>query len=147
MNVVAFIWRMKHKYLYNIGINKIIIMFKTCFTLNNDGNYNIISRKSNEIYFDNFLNAYTVLRLIRLTEFIRRSYGAELSWKIWWSTNKALAFCLLFETSRKEYGIFRAPFLSFASNEVWYMWGRPTSRRIPLQSVGTTQFCQLISHY
>jgi hypothetical protein len=54
-------------------------MFKTCFTLNNDGIYNIISRKSNEIYFDNFLNAYTVLRLIRLTEFIRRSYGAELS--------------------------------------------------------------------
>lgn len=39
----------------------------------------IISSKSNEIYFDIFFNAYTVVHLIRLTEFIRRSYGAELS--------------------------------------------------------------------
>jgi hypothetical protein len=63
-------------------------MFRTCFTFNNDGNNNIISRKSNdtnsfnensEINFDSFLDAYIVLHLIRLTEFTRRTYSAELS--------------------------------------------------------------------
>jgi hypothetical protein len=102
------------------------------------------SMKIQKYFWHNFLNAHTVLHLIRLTECIRHTYSAELSWEIWWSRNKAVAFRLVFETSRNEYGFFRPPSPSLASDEVWYVWGRPTPHRIPLQSVGATPFCQLV---